>query len=141
VQQLWEDFGLITNLENSQPGYYLETNTEQYESFVNGVNLLGNTIVEYDPTLEYGAYGLTADEDQILSTGWVFTIGVYLYPVNDILKICPTRELNPPDGIKNYAGSYLVKASPVQIPATAWLFGSALVGLVGVKNKRTSYAG
>lgn len=33
-------------------------------------------------------------------------------------------------------GSFLVQASPVPVPAAAWLFGSALLGLVGVSRKR-----
>ncbi len=34
------------------------------------------------------------------------------------------------------AGSFLVQASLVPVPATVWLFGSALIGLVGIKRKK-----
>lgn len=33
-------------------------------------------------------------------------------------------------------GSFLVKVSEVPVPATAWLFGSALIGLAGLKRKK-----
>jgi hypothetical protein len=33
-------------------------------------------------------------------------------------------------------GHYLVRSSVVPVPAAAWLFGSALIGLVGIKRKK-----
>jgi len=41
-----------------------------------------------------------------------------------------------PDTYNYFVGSFLVRPSAVPIPAAAWLFGSALIGLVGLKRKK-----
>jgi len=35
-------------------------------------------------------------------------------------------------------GSYLVSASAVPVPAAVWLFGSGLIGLIGVARRKKS---
>jgi hypothetical protein len=35
-----------------------------------------------------------------------------------------------------FIGSFLVTASPVPVPGAGWLFGSALIGLVGLKRQK-----
>jgi len=38
----------------------------------------------------------------------------------------------------NRIGSFLVTASPVPVPATVWLFGSGLMGLIGISKRKKS---
>ncbi len=40
------------------------------------------------------------------------------------------------NAVVNFTGSFLVQVSPVPVPASVWLFGSALVGLVGIKRRK-----
>ena len=37
-------------------------------------------------------------------------------------------------------GIYMVRTSAVPIPAAVWLFGSGLIGLVGMARRKKSYA-
>lgn len=46
----------------------------------------------------------------------------------------PTHNSNYPSG--NICGSAHFEVTPIPVPAAAWLFGSALVGLAGIKRKR-----
>lgn len=41
-------------------------------------------------------------------------------------------------GITSGAGSVISAAAPVPVPAAVWLFGSALMGLVGLRRKKTT---
>lgn len=36
----------------------------------------------------------------------------------------------------NYSSTYLIRTSAVPVPAAAWLFGSALIGLMGIKRSK-----
>lgn len=38
----------------------------------------------------------------------------------------------------SYTGSYLVQVSTVPVPAAAWLFGSGLIGLVGIARRKSA---
>ena len=38
--------------------------------------------------------------------------------------------------VDRYAGSFLVKASVVPVPAAVWLFGSGLLGLIGIARRK-----
>jgi hypothetical protein len=54
---------------------------------------------------------------------------------HDYILNIPGTSINP--GIEyGDAGSFLVRASAVPVPAAAWLFGSAVIGLAGIKRKK-----
>ena len=38
----------------------------------------------------------------------------------------------------SYTGSYLVQASVIPVPSAIWLFGSGLIGLIGVARRKTA---
>lgn len=46
--------------------------------------------------------------------------------------------LQSTDHVLNNTGSYLVRLAPVPIPSAIWLFGSGLLGLIGVARSRGS---
>jgi len=54
-----------------------------------------------------------------------------LVDVSDYLWISPREGTN-----YDFQGLVGVKASPVPVPAAAWLLGSGLVGLFGVKRRK-----
>jgi hypothetical protein len=75
-------------------------------------------------------YGLYEDEDGIWRNMGTFrrTGGGYTAVYSTEYTSDYSSSLN---GQQSF-GTYLVRTSTVPIPATAWLFGSALIGLVGV---------
>jgi hypothetical protein len=133
VQTLWKNMG-VTNGTNIPIDV---SDTVQYEAFIDAVNLLGNTFNEHsDEVYDYGAAGLTGD---LRNSCCPLLNGMYhnrsstqtaVYSVNNTSVYKYTTQ--------PFLGSYLVSTTLVPIPAAAWLFGSGLIGLVGMQRRQRS---
>lgn len=148
VQALWKEFGLINGVFD--PIY--ESDLTQYQAFIYAVTLLGNTFNEWKPEwYDYGAVGITADtyEDPFSpDSPNLYQYGNGLYHAIDTDSwdgdSYVYRSTILSDGANTRNGSYLVyQNSPpifvppeVPVPAAAWLFGSALLGLAGIRRKK-----
>ena len=60
--------------------------------------------------------------------------GIFASVVN-FVKIVNTSTTNSPD-IDAFQGNYMAPVSAVPVPAAVWLFGTALIGLVGFGKRR-----
>jgi hypothetical protein len=133
VQDLWVNFGLTegTNLSIST------ADTNQYASFINAVNHLGNTHNEYNTVFDYGSVGFTAAKvngnNSLRYVRGMFHSGTSANTTAFGVSSAGSEVV----GVL-HTGSYLVAPSSVPVPAAAWLFGSALVGLAGIKRKKGS---
>ncbi len=83
------------------------------------------------------AYGIYEDEDGILRT-----MGAFYDPAIPHSRILSTEFIGDYDwtrtqGIHEH-GMYLVRASAVPIPQTVWLFGSGLIGLIGLARRKAN---
>jgi hypothetical protein len=81
---------------------------------------------------ERRAYGFYSDENNLIRLMGTrnTSSGSYIFGLNLIYDYSPG---NANSGI----GSYLVRdLSPVPVPAALWLFGTALIGLVGMSRRR-----
>ena len=141
VIDLWSKVGFfstvtISDNETTYPNYY--------NNLVNAVTLLGNTFVEEDPgRWDYGAVGVTSN--RVKDPGLCFGCGWYHERVGAYhsIKHESTANLLKPDGAwigdgSRYLniGHYLVKPAAVPIPSAVWLFGSGLIGLIGVAKRK-----
>ncbi|MDC3332659.1 VPLPA-CTERM sorting domain-containing protein [bacterium] len=70
------------------------------------------------------AYGMVQGSPGPIGSGF---IPFYYATQSEILKSLEESNID---------GAYLVSTSPVPVPAAAWLFGSALIGLTGLKRKK-----
>jgi hypothetical protein len=98
--------------------------------------LLGTVTMDILPgATKDGAYDVwfpesLSDPEPLISISWYDEEGNYIY--------ISTMELilgNHGSGLANGSGLD-VGASPVPVPAAAWLLGSGLVGLIGIRRKR-----
>lgn len=115
------------------------TATAEYADIQNMHSLFGSHGATSTTTFSRGAY---VDEDGILR--WM---GSSIYANNQSAQYSGTifgLELtNNFDGLRDTQhdsfGVYAVRGLPeVPIPAAAWLFGSALLGLAGIKRRKTA---
>ncbi len=90
-----------------------------------------NSFLFPSSTLKQGSVG---DSETIIRA-----TGQYNADALDIVLSNGTTSFNL-DYTEARKGSFLVKVSPVPIPAAAWLFGSGLIGLAGLARKRSSNA-
>ena len=143
VVTLWLNFGLdLSNLTvntqlNSSEAAGLDS------SLVTATNYLGNTWCEYECSVyPYGVEGFTSDEHPE-GPGWYFYLGAsyvnengYTYQDTTMYWLSGASSMGT-EGSSLTLGSYLVQTSPVPVPGAVWLFGSGLIGLIGiVKRKR-----
>ncbi|WP_101757944.1 VPLPA-CTERM sorting domain-containing protein [Oceanicoccus sp. KOV_DT_Chl] len=113
----WQSIGIW-------PNDGLNQNTRELTDY------LGSTIPDNSSGTRFGISGITGtftDESNLISMN-----AVYNGSRRELnLDGSTTRSVNY---TSDYSGSYLVRTVP--IPAAAWLFCSALIGLVGVKRKK-----
>ena len=125
VQNLWSNWSI--DLSAGAPtSASTDPNVEIAASF------LGNTWNIYASwDYPFGASGITANSNV---TGHN-AMGAYqsewgvVYETDGNITVSDTLS-----NIQPY-GSYLVLASPVPVPAAAWLFGSVLIGIVEIRRK------
>ena len=131
VQDLWKNLGMAYGTNRA----ILTSDVVQYASFIRAVNLLGNTFNEFDSAYDYGVAGNTGDTWSYQGIQYVNAAG--MSHVAGRSETVEWREGtgNLRNGAYVHVGSYLVAPSAVPVPAAAWLFGTALLGLVGVKRR------
>jgi hypothetical protein len=106
---------------------------------IQATSILGGTFSELnDPQFPTGVAGFTTDTF-VLSSHYI--IGAYidtgsLSQVNDTYTIYLPSQLLHSNVADAAIGSYLVKTSVVPVPAAIWLFGSGLIGLIGVARRK-----
>lgn len=142
AQTLWANIGVVNQ---SQFGSDIPTADPEYQYFLNAVDLLGNTFLNYDvnPELEFD-YGVEGITGTLVTEGFgpdgAETIGMYhqvgAASSTSSLYGNQTNVIWVGNDANSHLGSYLVAPSAVPVPAAAWLFGSALIGLMGIKRKK-----
>ncbi len=131
VQQLWKNFGLIEGT-----GVYISKNdTSQYNGFINAVSLLGNTYNEWDSNYDFGAAGFTANVVSY-NTALIIVNGMHHTLFEDEAYVLSPNVSSNRNMEALFMGSYLVAPSAVPIPTAAWLFSTALIGMMGLKRKK-----
>ena len=127
VVQLWANWGI--DLSAGQP--------TQVDGFVDpaiatAVSFLGNIVHESSPDVFMdGTLGITIDQPNVGLHSWM---GAYT-GVN-VSFYQPAEWKNFSDDVSAvHTGSYLVRDSAVPVPAAVWLFGSGLLGLIGVARR------
>lgn len=125
---LWSNFGIdlssnsVTSIGGMDPNVATAT------------LYLGNLLPEYSSQYPNGVLGLTADTFKVTSQ---YRMGAQTnlntnrteYFVADAYA----KDQNTPSIT---TGSYLVQVNAVPIPAAIWLFGSGLIGLIGVAKRK-----
>lgn len=151
VVTLWLNFGLdLSNLDvNTQLNSSGASGLDP--SLITATNYLGNTWCEYECSVyPYGVEGYTSDEyietdpDLIpyAEPDWYFYLGAsytneYGYVYKDHTSYWLSgASITPTYGSSLTLGSYLVQPSAVPVPGAVWLFGSGLIGLIGIAKRK-----
>ena len=123
--KLWQNFD--TDLSPEQQSW---SGSSYASNIPTAISFLGDTYTSL--TDNTGVMGMTLDFN-IASQQYV--IGGYLYPPQAFYTPVGSRLLST-YSTYSYIGSYLVRTSPVPIPAALWLFGSGLIGLIGIARRK-----
>lgn len=105
------------------------------------IHMLGDMVSEYEPAGSIGySYGILADTPYSNDYQYEYVglgiIGDYERRSSDLAdQIDTTHGYMTYDRAEGHIGSFLVQTTTVPIPTAAWLFGSALIGLAGIKRK------
>jgi len=131
VIALWENFNIDMSpggTRNEVPG--IDPNVATIASF------LGDTfLLQYPSGFATGVFGLTGTNAPYPDMKNM--LGVMAVIPNDYTTYYPAGSANQNIDRTSFGqGSYLVKASVVPVPAAVWLFGSGLVGLIGVARRK-----
>lgn len=105
---------------------------------ITATSYLGNiTCVTSCSPSTYGVLGMSEEPDW---GDWFILLGAYH---NNGTELTQTDYISTIDNVfpgltwhHTDAGSYLVRASVVPIPSAVWLFGSGLIGLIGVARRK-----
>ena len=121
----------LTDVHGSTYEYDFQYVTQGYygvdgECVSTGFSCLSNTRVLYFEGAASATY-------QVVSYGWDSAAPT---PVTDYFIPTPKKKVDDTD-YSDY-GSHLVKAPAVPIPASIWLFGSGLIGLIGIARRKKS---
>lgn len=105
--------------------------------------MLGNVYPEYLPSTEFGLLGVTSTPHNANTNcgACAFsTVGAWTSITQALSGYSPLSSSWAQGGEASLnLGHYLVQTSSVPLPAAVWLFGSGLIGLIGVaKYKRTT---
>jgi len=127
VVALWANFGIdLTAGAPTANLSYLDPSIQVAAS------VLGNILYEQSPNYPHGVLGYI-DTSEHVSPLYTYLLGAYQTRTDSLY--------NPADGLSvsveasyRAQGTYLVSAVPV--PAAVWLFGSGLLGLVGVARRK-----
>ena len=105
---------------------------DQAEDVTSFQALFGTT--QFDPQDFLYTHMMYRDEDDILRR-----IGVTYQTVDDWSRVWGLDDPFSPDPITEnvYVGTFLVRGiSTIPVPAAVWLFGSGLIGLIGVARRK-----
>lgn len=144
--QLLLNLGFTNNESCGGPNYICNNQLAAYSELVeDSIQLLGDVVAANHPQViavggAGASYGLLGDAflDEFIGQ---FEVQVGKIHDNEFVHrdendaVCVTCENLPANYSAAELGSFLVKASPVPIPGAAWLFGSALAGLILVRSK------
>ena len=141
VIDLWASFGVDLSFDGDYGTY------SRFDSGIQSASLmLGYTFSEFysfpDIHYPYGVFGFTSSSMILNGEMQHEYIGAYSsYRESDDrwFSVYVSAGNNFTYGNENIGtvGSYLVKASVVPVPASAWLFSSGLLGLVGLARRKT----
>lgn len=134
VIKLWEQFGV-----DLTEGATFRADGED-AGVIQASQYLGNTYCAYDCTsFPYGVFGITEDNYLNYLDGHNM-LGAYYYSSGDITQYSPVGASIQADATTiGYLGSYLVQTSAVPIPASAWLFGSGILSLIGFSRRNIEH--
>lgn len=126
VQVLWQNLGLPHGTNIPVASY-----EDVYPNFLSAVALLGDTLATIDN--HFGSAGITGTEAFGIGIPAQYIAGMYRIsgPVNT--RIYDYDNTTDSDNPQIHLGSYLVKKSPIPLPASAWLLGSSLLFLARFK--------
>ena len=126
--QGYYDTGTLQGVSTSTEGAYANQETDIY----NFIGLFGNT--NTTGSNQALSYGFFRDESNVQRLAGV---NISLAPIN------PLSQVLSPEYYPNYSGrtldvvgTYLVRTSVIPIPAALWLFGSGLLGLIGMARRK-----
>jgi hypothetical protein len=123
---LWGNFGI--NLAGSGLGSSVGLNT----GIITATDFFGDTSAEYY-SLNTGSAGLVSNSP---AAGEHIAMGAYYNQPTNTSYYYQDSIIFGDDTHYLYYGSYLVQTSPVPVPTAAWLFGSGLIGLIGVARRK-----
>ena len=123
---MWNNFGINLSAEHPVSIVGIDTGVAQATVYI------GNIVNEFSPTtFPHGALGITSDQPSTTRHTW---IGAYTRI--DSTYYNDERYSLSDDVIKAHTGSYLVKTNVIPVPPAVWLFGSGLLGLVGIARRK-----
>lgn len=126
VQLLWASFGVVRNGDLT-----FGTDDDRYIGYLKAINYLGDTNVQDGIASQNLGYVLKDP-----SSDFSVSQGHRACCLASEVVVLYLNAVTLNDSIVDGTGSYLVAPSVVPMPAAAWLFGSALIGLAGIKRKK-----
>lgn len=132
VLQLWNNMGAPIKY-----GTYISLSSVEFQNINYAINLLGNTFESVSSSLPLGAHGITAtSSSRLAQSGYYKYVEGYAYRVScDCMYIYYNSDTTP-TSTRITEGSYLVAPSAVPIPPAIILFGSGLIGLIGIAKRK-----
>lgn len=111
------------------------SSAEGKEAVANLMNLLGYTESAFGGTFNLQGYLTDEDSDGFVSTAFLREADPYF---DAMAHINFAGDYFDPDNASIYQGSMLVReaVAVVPVPAAVWLFGSGLIGLLGVARRK-----
>ncbi len=99
-------------------------------------DFLGNIAQEFSPNFTYGGKGMY---DYGGNISVAYTMGAWYYSPNSANFYIDVNyeSWQFKTDVAPHTGSFLVQQSAVPVPAAVWLFGSGLIGLLGMARKKT----
>jgi len=135
---LWEQLGFTDN-----PGHKIVNPSQNIlDQIAFSTGLLGNTLYESNAIFDYGSLGFVVDQPEGRADLEDFRVMIGLDRSSGSntfnLRLYNWNVAGHIDSPLTSTGTYLVQASPVPVPSVIWLFGSGLLGLIGMGRKKKS---
>jgi len=132
VVALWADnFGIDLSIGASPSMSSVDPGVQTAAGF------LGNIINEAYPSFyDYGTSGVTSTVSTTNSPNYEFLGAYHQISASNTGYLTRTNSSLATSSSQGDAGHYLVQTSPVPVPAAFWLFGSGLLGLIGIARSK-----
>jgi len=132
VVALWADnFGIDLSIGASPSMSSVDPGVQTAAGF------LGNIINETYPSFyDYGTSGVTSTVSTTNSPNYEFLGAYHQIGAPNTGYLTRTNSSLATSSSQGDAGHYLVQTSPVPVPAAFWLFGSGLLGLIGIARSK-----